>query len=71
MSSINELIEHNRTECMKHVRLPARQLGDWMQLTWELSANSSTATKPSYQTQNVDVHLVIEQIKLSTVTITT
>ena len=55
---------------LKHVRLPDRQLGDWMQLTRELSANSGTVTKPSYQTQNVAVLLIItEQTKLSTVTI--
>ena len=56
---------------MKHVRLPTWQLGDWMQLIRELSANSGTATKSSFQTQNVDVLLIIEQIKVSTVTITT
>ena len=36
-----------------------------MQLTREQSANSGTATKPSYQTQNVVVLLIIERTKLS------
>ena len=44
---------------MKQVQLLARQLGDLMQLTQELSANFGTVTKPSYQTENVVLLLIL------------
>ena len=62
-SSINERIElHriNRTQSNSILWIDDRtesmalQLGDWMQLTRELSPNSGTGTtEPSYQTQSV------------------